>query len=71
MPPFKPNNRTMKSKPVETGPGERQLDGSRTATFSQPKVKPGLVARPPAPARPSDSGMERAMGAHADELHRK
>lgn len=55
--------------PVITGPGERQLDGNRTPTVSQPVKKGGLASRDPVPNRDSDSGMERAMQASADQLH--
>jgi len=61
---------TMRSgKPAQVGKGERQMDGTHTATFSQPKRKPGLSDRPAVPDRASDSGMERAMQAHADKEH--
>lgn len=63
---------TLKSgRPVQTGRGERQLDGSHTPTFSQPKRKPGLADRPAVPDRPGDSGIERAMQADADRLHKR
>lgn len=66
------NSRTMHSgKPVMTGRGERQLDGTRTPTFSQPKKHPGLAPQDPVPNRASDSGMERAMQDHADRVHPK
>lgn len=55
--------------PHQVGEGERQLDGNRTAVFDQPKRKPGLAAREAVPNRASDSGMERAMQAHADREH--
>lgn len=56
--------------PRPTGPGERQLDGTRTQTFDAPQKKPGLAAREPAPARSSGgSGLEAAMAAEADRLH--
>lgn len=62
---------TQKSgTPKTVGPGEKQLDGSRTPTFSAPVRKPGLAPREAVPNRPSDSGMERAMQDHADQVHR-
>lgn len=62
---------TMKSgKPTQVAKGEKQLDGSRTPTFSPPVRKPGLAPRQAVPDRPSDSGIERAMQAEADRIHR-
>lgn len=55
--------------PRQVGSGERQLDGSRTPTFSQPVKKPGLAERQPAPKRSGGSGLEDAMGGLADQLH--
>lgn len=64
------NPRTQKSGvPRFAGPGERQLDGSHTPTFTPPQRKPGMAAREAVPNRASDSGMERAMQAHADTEH--
>jgi hypothetical protein len=57
-------------KPRQVGPGAKQLDGSRTATFSAPKKHPGLAPREAVPNRPTDSGMERAMQDHADQIHK-
>lgn len=55
--------------PRPTGPGERQLDGTRTQTFDPPQKKPGLAEREPAPRRVGESGLEAAMAAEADRLH--
>lgn len=56
--------------PHRTGPGEKQLDGTRTPEFSQPQRKPGLAERQPAPHKSSGgTGLEHAMGSLADELH--
>lgn len=55
--------------------GERQIDGTPTTQFSKPyEGRPGrratpLADRPAVPDRASDSGMERAMAAHADRQH--
>lgn len=69
------NPQTMRSgAPHQTGQGEKQLDGTRTATMSQPVKKPGLAERQPAPTYPKGSGerrsgLEDAMAAEADRLH--
>lgn len=57
--------------PRPAGLGERQLDGSRSMTMSQPAPKKSSMAqRDPAPHRSSGgSGMEAAMGSLADKLH--
>lgn len=67
----RPNPATNAGRvPRPTGQGERQLDGTRTATFDPPQKKPGLSAREAAPARSSGgSGLEAAMAAEADRLH--
>lgn len=67
----RPNPQTNAGRvPKPTGPGERQLDGTRTQTFDQPQKKPGLAPREPAPARSSGgSGLEAAMAAEADRIH--
>lgn len=68
------NPRTAaKGVPVQTGKGERQLDGTRTATMSQPARK-GLSERQPSPmpfrgSADTTSGLERAMAADADRHH--
>lgn len=67
----RPNPATNAGRvPKPTGPGERQLDGTRTPTFDAPQKRPGLATREPAPARSSGgSGLEVAMAAEADRLH--
>lgn len=58
--------------PRMTGPGTRQLDGSRTATFEAPQKHPGMAERQPAPQRSAQqggSGLESAMATLADQLH--
>ena len=59
--------------------GQRQLDGTPTTHFSPPfkrgDGKPGsapkysLADRAAIPDRPTDSGMEASMQAHADKQH--
>lgn len=48
--------------------GQDQIDGTKTNMMA-PSGQKGLQDRSAAPSRASDSGMERAMGAQADELH--
>lgn len=63
-------NTARNGVPRQVGPGERQLDGTRTPTFSPPVKKGGLAAREAAPARSSGgSGLESAMASLADQLH--
>lgn len=69
-------------KPVLSGvpkafAGERQLDGTPTTHFTPPVGRSvggrgprPLQDRQAVPDRASDSGMERAMHAHADREHR-
>lgn len=62
-------NRTPGGVPT-IGKGQRQIDGTPTSQFSKPS-KSGWQksTRDSAPASSNSSGMEQAMGAHADSLY--
>ena len=51
-------------------PGVKQMDGTVTTQFSKPsKSGSPMRGRPAVPDRSSDTGMETAMGKHADQIH--
>ena len=50
---------------------ETQMDGNPVQRFTPPTKGKGLQTREAAPARSSDSGIERAMGALANKMHRR
>lgn len=59
-------------RPKMTGPGERQMDGTRTPTFSKPVRRAPMADRMAVPDRSAGqggSGMEAAMGSLADKSH--
>lgn len=58
------------AKPAAQGPaaGQVQLDGTKTTQFSKPTNRP-LQPRSASPANYNTSGLEAAMGAHANKMH--
>lgn len=60
---------TASGVPRMVSRGVRQMDGNRSPEYSKPVKGGGLAGRDPVPNRASDSGIEKAMQAQADQLH--